>query len=186
MKPGDWCGKTVICVASGPSITHEDCALAESSGHKIIAVNNSWQLVKADIIYASDYAWWKRYAGDLHSSAKRWSNCRKARDYRCEFFPKAMGCNSGLAAIYLADWLGAGRIFLLGYDCQPTDGKVHWHGAHPQLKNPNEISYRIWQKQYRHTSSHLRNKVVNCSRETAIKVFARCNLADWLSPNINQ
>lgn len=178
-----WAGRTIICVASGPSLTREDCAIAQGSRHPVIAVNNSWQAVNCDVLYASDYAWWKRYVPELTSTAERWSNNKKAVvDYGCQHFRLAQGCNSGLAAIYLAEWFGAARILLLGYDCKPTGGSLHWHGAHVRCNNPNQISFRMWQKQFRQTGRHLREKVVNCSRETALTVFRRSTIQQALSP----
>lgn len=42
------------------------------------------------------------------------------------------GFNSGAAAINLAYYLGARRIFLLGFDMYTAlDGRVHWHGGYP-------------------------------------------------------
>jgi hypothetical protein len=176
-----WAGRTVICVASGPSLTQEDCALAKGSGHPIIAVNNSWQAIECDVLYASDHAWWRRYTPELRSSAERWSNNKKAvADFQCEHFRLAQGYNSGLAAIHLALWFGASRILLLGYDCQPANGSLHWHGPHIRCNNPNEISFRMWQKQFRQTGRDMRSRVVNCSRETALTVFARATLEEAL------
>lgn len=188
MTEARWKGETVICVASGPSLTEDDAGLAQESGYKIIAANNSWQRVpKCDVIYASDYAWWKRYSPELSIPAERWTNTPKAaKDYGCQYFKLASGLNSGLAAIHLAAWFGATRILLLGYDCQPTGGQLHWHGAHVRCNNPNEISFKMWQRQYRMTPNHIRNRVVNCSRETALKVFARASLEDALAVELSQ
>jgi hypothetical protein len=171
----------VICIASGPSLTDEDCKLAQESGHKIITANNSWQRVKSDVIYASDYAWWKRYASEITSDAERWTATPlAARQFGCQLAKISSGLNSGAAAIHLAAWFGASRILLLGYDCQATGGQLHWHGPHVRCNNPNEISFKMWHRQYRQTPNHIRSKVVNCSRETALRVFARAKLEEAL------
>ena len=52
---GRWRGATVVCIASGPSLTADDCeAVAHYSdgaagreGRRVIAVNNSWQRVRS-------------------------------------------------------------------------------------------------------------------------------------------
>jgi hypothetical protein len=176
-----WAGQSILCVASGPSLTVEDCELVQASGHPIIAVNNSWRAIEADVLYASDHGWWKRYVSELTTKAERWSNNRKAvADYGCQHFRLAQGYNSGLAAIHLAEWFGAARILLLGYDCKATRGALHWHGPHVRCNNPNEISFRMWQKQFRQTGRYLREKVINCSRETALTVFPRSTLEQAL------
>jgi len=181
VSAGRWSGKTVICIGSGPSLTQTDCELAKASGHAIVAVNSSWQMVPyCAVIYASDYDWWKKNHQKITIGAERWTNNRKAEvDYRCNRIPGLSGYNSGLAAILLANHFGAERILLLGYDCQATNGQAHWHPPH-KGNNPNEISYRIWAKQFRSTGRAIRDKVVNCSRHTAITVFQRSSLSDAL------
>lgn len=176
-----WSGQTVICVASGPSLNEADCTLAKQSGHRIIAVNNSWRMVECDVLYASDYQWWQRYIPELTTKAERWTNNRKAsKDYKLNLWVNNNGFNSGLAAIHLAIWFGAARILLLGYDCKPTEGQLHWHGPHSGLNNPNEMSFKIWHKQFRQTTRQVRERVVNCSRQTAIACFPRATLEDAL------
>lgn len=174
MSQNRWRGQTAICIASGPSLQKPDCELAEASGHPIITVNSSWQMApNCSVIYASDYAFWLKNSAKITSSAEHWTNNRKAeQDYKCHRFPGASGLNSGLAAIQLAVWFGVSRILLLGYDCQPTGGQAHWHPPH-KGNNPNEISFRIWAKQFRSTGKTVREKVINCSRQTAITVFRR-------------
>lgn len=45
------------------------------------------------------------------------------------------GFNSGAAAINLAYYLGAKRVFLLGFDMYSLpDGRVHWHAGYPDKK----------------------------------------------------
>lgn len=176
-----WSGQTALCVGSGPSLTENDCRTAEASGHPIIAVNNSWiRVPTARIIYASDHDWWKKNHQKITIGAERWTNNRKAEvDYRCKRIAGLSGYNSGLAAILLARHLGASRILLLGYDCQATGGQAHWHAPH-KGNNPNEISYRIWAKQFRSTGKQIKGHVVNCSRATALTVFRRMTLEDAL------
>jgi hypothetical protein len=149
--------------------------------HKLITVNSSWRMVPdCDVLYASDYAWWNRHHDALHTSAERWTNNRKAElDFGCQRYAGLSGLNSGLAAIILAAWFGAGRVLLIGYDCQATGGKAHWHPPH-KGNNPNEMSYKIWQKQFRSTGKTVRDRVVNCSRTTALTVFRRSTLKDAL------
>lgn len=177
MSEQRWSGETVVCIGSGPSLTKEDCELVR--GYRRIAVNSSWRMVPdCDVIYASDYAWWRRYSGEISSTAERWTcNKKTADEYQCQLFKLGGGYNSGLAAIHLAMWFGAKRILLLGYDCKPTNGKLHWHGAHSRLNNPNEISFRIWRRQFRMTPKHIRDRIVNCSRETVL-TYTRARLED--------
>lgn len=81
--------------------------------------------------------------------------------------------NSGAGAIALAAHLGASRAVLLGYDCQRTGGKSHWHGDHPKgLTNAGSLPK--WQAQFGKLAASLRGmNVVNCTRQTALVVFPR-------------
>lgn len=87
--------------------------------------------------------------------------------------------NSGAGAILLAEQLGADQIILLGFDCQHTGGMAHWHGDHPpELANAGV--WRKWPAQFERVASAIRADVVNCSRETALTVFRRGRLEDYL------
>ncbi len=83
------------------------------------------------------------------------------------------GANSGLGAIALAAHWGASRIILLGYDCQHTGGRTHWHGDHPQgLGNAGVV--KLWPGQFAQLAGRLKGvEIVNCSRETALRCFPR-------------
>jgi len=61
---------TAICVASGPSLTDAQCAIADEARRdgraKIIVVNDNWcKLRDADALYACDGPWWAIYADQV-------------------------------------------------------------------------------------------------------------------------
>lgn len=127
-----------------------------------------------------DYGWWQRYYGDV-----------KAR-FRGEMFStapfrgvqhltepfKGYG-NSGAACIALAAYASAQKVVLLGYDCQKTGGKAHWHGDHPrELANAKQIDR--WPERFAELAADLDIEVLNASRETALTMFPRINLDDAL------
>lgn len=89
--------------------------------------------------------------------------------------------NSGAGAISLAAHAGAARVLLLGYDCQRSEGRTHWHGDHPQGLG-NAGSLHKWPAQF----ANLRRaipavEVFNCSRATALTVFPLAELEDMLT-----
>jgi hypothetical protein len=87
--------------------------------------------------------------------------------------------NSGIGSIQLAIKGGAKRILLLGYDCQVTQGKTHWHGDHPKgLANARFLS--TWPDKFRQFSKSVKVEIINCSRETALDCFPRMTLAKAL------
>lgn len=89
--------------------------------------------------------------------------------------------NSGAAALAQAAWWGAKRIVLLGYDCQHTGGRKHWHADHPgKLGNADGVA--DWPAQFAVVLPRLRGiEVVNASRETALCLFPRASLEEALS-----
>ncbi len=71
--------QTYICVASGPSLTANDCAQASGSGYPVIAVNSSWRAVPdCRHIFAADFTWWDHYHDSLETSAELWTQSKRA------------------------------------------------------------------------------------------------------------
>jgi hypothetical protein len=88
--------------------------------------------------------------------------------------------NSGASCISLAAEGGAKRIVLLGYDCQKTDGKAHWHGDHPAGLGNAALIDR-WQANFEKQANALAHlEIINCSRETALTCYPRARLEDVL------
>lgn len=179
-------GCTAVCVASGPSLTAEDCALVGQSGLPVIAVNTSWRLARfADVLFAGDAAWWNHYGAEVDIPAQRWTASQQAaRRHELNLLPRALGArNSGLRAIDLAVHLGARRVVLLGYDCRVGE-RTHWHGDHAQTSNPDLVKCRSWVRDFSLQSQQLERdgvEVINCSRDTALWCFSRMDLSACLA-----
>lgn len=63
-----WEGETVICIASGPSLTKEN--LEMTRGRKVIAVNDNYLVAPwAQVCYFADAKWWKWHKEGI---AKSW------------------------------------------------------------------------------------------------------------------
>lgn len=89
---------------------------------------------------------------------------------------KAYG-NSGAGAVSLAVHSGARRVVMLGYDCQHTDGKTHWHGSHPKgLGDAGSINK--WPAKFRQLAADVLPKadIINASRVSALDMFHRESL----------
>ena len=181
--------KTFICIASGPSLTADDCTLASDSGYPIIAVNSSWRAIPVcHHIFAGDCGWWDACYSQLPAQARRWSTSGRAvvRYGVSHFRPPDNGTfNSGQRAIQLAAHLGATRIILLGYDCSLAAG-IHWHGEHPAgLKNPDAVSVARWREEFARVADTLINiDIINCSRNTSLTCFRREMLETVLAPSL--
>jgi hypothetical protein len=186
--PPDWAGETVVCIASGPSLTQADCDLVRDSGHRTIAVNTSFRRAMwAHALYAGDRAWWKEYSKELVGfEGDLYAYNSLARDYGnvhalslCAWF--AYPGNSGAGAISLAIAANADKIILIGYDCSTAKG-YHWHGAHGSGMS-NCISIKRWPAQFKSVSDDAKSKgisIINASRDTALTCFDRADLEDVL------
>lgn len=173
--------QTFICVASGPSLTADDCALVSGSGYPVIAVNSSWRAVPdCQHIFAADFAWWDHNHESLVTAAELWTQSKRANiRYGVKLFSPAEGgpFNSGQRAIQLAAHLDAERVILLGYDCTLANG-AHWHGRHPAtMHNPVPREVGRWQTDFSTLAGLLPGvEIINASRETALTCFTRLSL----------
>lgn len=131
-----------------------------------------------------DEKWWNVYGAEVRqvftgelTSVGGWKNVRKVRTA----YHQSQGQNSGAGAIALAAHWGARRIILIGYDCQHTGGKRHWFGDHPKGTQGNAGSVEKWPAQFRALIPHLHGaRVINATRETALRVFPMATLEDAL------
>lgn len=144
-------------------------------------VNTSFRLAPwADVLYAMDRAWWNAYLEEVQAvfQGERISPLENVPGtVRVEFTHLR---NSGAGAIALAVYFGATRIILLGYDCQRTGGRAHWHDDHPDGLG-NARTLEKWPAQFDVLRSDTVGlEVINASQETALQQFARMPLAQAL------
>lgn len=179
-------GQTVVCIASGPSLTEADCGAVQGSGLFTIAVNQSWRRAPfAHVVYAADLGWWQQYSHEITVPAERWTcNASAAIEFGIHFLgAHTRAGNSGARAIELATAMGAAQVLLIGYDCTVARG-THWHGDHPRTTNPKSTDCELWATQFATVAGIAQGlgvDVINCSRDTALTCFARQSLADALS-----
>jgi hypothetical protein len=182
---GRWRGRTVVCLASGPSLTVEDCDRVRESGHPAIVTNTTFKLCPwAEVLFGYDSAWWKKYRGEVDDvfSGERLTlspngKMLGAQSLHAQAWFSSFW-NSGACAISLAVVGGASRIVLLGYDCQKTDGRSHWHGDHPEGLG-NAKSLPKWSKHFAGVARYAEKhgaKVLNCTRQTALTCFEKTDL----------
>lgn len=133
----------------------------------------------ADVLFAMDRAWWVHhhpinFSGERISTSR---NCPGARNLKF-----VAGGNSGAGAISLAEYHGVQRIILLGYDCQFTGGKRHWHGNHPRaLKNAGSLP--DWPAQFSELAERFASiEIINATRSTALTQWPRMSLEKALTP----
>lgn len=162
--PRLWPGETVVIVGGGPSLRGFDGGRLR--GRRVIAVNNAWEIVPADILWFADSRWWRwngeavraRFKGIVATRA-----CLEADDIRrADFRPgrfwhlrrsdeDVAGNHGGIAlepdtvrggmgghnAINLAVHLGAAKLVLLGFDGKPDEaGRFQYHDRHRAPTSP--------------------------------------------------
>lgn len=178
-----WDGRPVAVVASGPSLTREDCQAVHAAGLPIIAVNTAWTFAPfCDVIYAADGRWWREYGPEITSSAHRvCCHDHVARAYGAHYHrPRRGQYNSGLRAIDFAADTGATGILLLGFDCSLAHG-THCHGDHPRSTNPTQKRVTLWHALFAQQAERLAVPVLNCSRHTELRAFPLSTLEGALN-----
>lgn len=183
-----WQGRTVVAIASGPSLTPGDCDLVRQSGLPVIVTNTTFRVCPwADVLFGFDLKWWLHYLEEVRSVFPGRLICgsRIASKYGLESAFGYLGPyrNSGAGAASIAMREGAARVVLLGFDADwGPDGETHHHGDHPSgLRNANSI--REWPRQFETLAKDARRRgaeIVNASRRTELTMFPRVSLEDAL------
>lgn len=193
----DW--HNIVCVASGPSLSVEQCERVARSGWRVVVVNNTWgRIPSADALYACDGRWWQAHIAAVRASfrGELWTQDVAAavehglQLVRCVDAPGLgrqpltvhSGQNGGYQAINLAYHCGARRIILLGYDMQRTAGRAHWHADHPDGWG-NARYPETWVPRFDALAADLEAAgvaVVNATTETALHCFPRLTLEEAL------
>lgn len=184
-----WRDFTVVCMASGPSLTSEDMeavrAWRDAGDARAVVVTNTtaFSAPWTDAMVALDMKWWKEYGkrarAEFPGERLTTSYCASLYGAKKLQTPFLSYGNTGAAAVSLALQRGAARVILLGYDCQRTDGKTHHHGSHPAgLSDAATIDK--WPARFEALAQRAGDRVVNCSRVTALKCFPMARLEDLL------
>lgn len=196
----DWPGSTVVVAGSGASLTEPVAALAATSGHRIIAVNDTHRLLPtADILYACDADWWKAHDGVLGFAGERWSSHDEAKNNKLPCAEKwdltlcfgrtlagfssnpayiHYGQNSGFQAINIAILRGAKRILLIGFDMQGPN----FFGRHPEgLRNSDKrVFVANFNAAMRADRAPKGVEIINCTPGSALKCFRNIPFEDAL------
>src|SRR5262245_24820873 len=126
-------GKTIACIATGPSLKLEQIRAARSKGFVLFGCNNVYREVPdLAVLYGCNAAWWDFYweRGVARHAAQKWTtNADAARKYGLNWVAERNapglstspdiihhGHGSGFSMLNIAYLMGAARIVLLGYD----------------------------------------------------------------------
>lgn len=204
-----WPGARVVIIASGESLTGEQCEAARAwrfaetaETRRVIVINTSYQAALwADVLYACDSPWWELYSRNCASRkwepfpGSRWTQdprvpARLQVNYIESTPGKGLGRRPGLIhqggnsayqSMNLAYQAGAKRLVLLG--CDMRGG--HWHGPHPDgLPNTPPAQFGVWLRHFAHLADDLEAEgveVVNCTPGSALNVFPMASLEETLT-----
>lgn len=181
-----WLGETVVCLASGPSLTIEDCEYVKAAQVRVITVNDTFKRASwADVFLAADHGWWQQHRHEIVDGPEWWTCSYEAiREYpELALFRTNLNTrNTGAKAIEMAIDFGASKVILLGFDCTLSKG-IHWHGPHQRTSNPDDNIVVEWHAHFKTIAEYAKSKavpIINCSRDTAIECFERAELEDVL------
>lgn len=190
--PRQFDGETIVCVATGPSLTDEDVQFCRGRA-RVIAIKQAVQLAPwADALYACDGKYWKYYAKELPQIPLRYgldpgvarygTTLRNTGETGLELKPNGLrtGKNSGYQAINLAVHLGARRIVLLGYDLK-IGASAHFFGEHPWGGRPPVEHFRPFFSTLVEPLKDLGIEIVNASRRTALTCFECTTITEALA-----
>lgn len=185
---------TVVCLATGPSLTREDAEYCRGKA-TVVALNDAYTLAPwADVLYSSDARWYPfhnwvpSFAGlkialdIVHDGVLTIKHSgSEGIDWEADRVRGAR--NTGGAAINLAVHLGAKRIILLGYDMDVRPGVPrHFFGDHPPRLD-NTFKPDVFRELIATMVKPLHDRgieVINCSRSSRLTCFPQMALRDAL------
>lgn len=162
-----------IVLAPGPSASAE---LAARIQHlPVVAVGCAFELAPwAQIIAASDAAWWRSYPVAMASKAAKFTMGTKRDVEQVRIDALGAVVNSGVLGLECAARAGAKRILLLGADMHGT----HFFGAYTNgLRNTAPHQRMQHMKQYETWGKLNRGvQVLNCTPGSALNCFPKADL----------
>ena len=203
--PPEWQGETAFVVGGGPSLEGFDAECLR--GHRVIVINNSWELAPwANILYFCDWKWWDeglngtsngdrvkaeftgKYVVTPAFAAPYVKTIELVNKPGLEKLRKTAirsGHNGGYQAINLAYHLGAKTIVLLGLDMNVNGKQTHWHAGHPRM-TPEVMTRTLTNSMLPHFPALADDlavedvQVINANPESAIKCWPFSELRNYL------
>jgi hypothetical protein len=197
-------GKTVVCMASGPSLTVEQVEMVRVAGLPTFVCNDSYLIAPfAVVCYFADSKWfkwhrekpeWIAFKGEkctIHSSAFQVDDpnihvLKNSGHEGLSSDPAGImtGSHSGYQLVNIATLTGASRVLLLGYDCKRVNGKKHFFGDHPDGTEPPYDSIKKRYNKMEQAAKGLRIEILNATPGSALEAFPKVELADALHNSV--
>ena len=144
---------TICCIATGPSVTAEQVAVARANGWTLYVCNDAFRLAPdATLLHACNWQWWDRRWDEVKSlPCEKWTTRKEsAVKYGLHYIEEraAFGCGlsedtrwlhhghgSGFQLLGMAYRARPARIIMLGYDLKYApdyDGAARHVGSMPR------------------------------------------------------
>lgn len=196
-----WEGKTAVLIASGPSLTEEQCRhVAERHTDDLVVVgcNDAYRMYPAlDLLYAADKNWWKHHLNSVRPLGIP-ELCMPDKAYAEQngltfILGKGGGelstkrthihyaSNSGFQIFNICFLRGVSKMILLGFDYTKHGGKAHWFGSHGEGMRDPPDDMGNWSKAYATSLPALEKagvEVINCSPISLIQCFPKIDIAE--------
>lgn len=175
---------TFVILATGQSLSMAQIDYVKEQREKsagkltVMVVSDAYRLAPwADVMVSFDVNWWRKNqrAADFEGIKFCASPCWGGIGHYRDIYNMPQGCNSGLYGMYVARYLGAQKIILLGFDMWGT----HFFGQHPEgLKNTNEKRFRDHIFQFESWKDGA--EVINCTPESSLIKFPMMTIQEAL------
>lgn len=191
-------GRTVVVLATGPSMDKGVAWKIATSGHPVIAVNNGYEYaLYAAMLYGSDRKWWDAYRDRGKIWYRGWSQFRGikvtiedpadesihrignagALGYDPRPWMVKHGHGSACAAAHIALHGGARRVILTGCDCRDIGGRLHSFGDH-NWQHRHTMPFASFLKGWRALAAAMPEpeRIINATPGSAIDCFTKMDL----------
>jgi hypothetical protein len=205
-----WHGCTAVVIASGPSLSEEQCRLVADwrsarGDARVAVINTSFRRAPfADLLYACDGPWWravdpetkKRYydeARETFAPEALWTQDEgAAKEFGLNFIASRRTSNLSRDPSYIAQGANSALqlmnlLYLAGVRRMLTLGidlkGKHWHPDHPSPLS-NSLPHKAWRENFGIFAADLSAEgveVINCSTDSALHAFPRGDLAEELA-----
>lgn len=195
----EWKGQDCFVIGGGGSLRSFDFNLLK--GLHTIGCNEAFRLGPeiVQVCVFGDASWFNRVKWDLQKFPNKIvTNAPSLMGLKASWLLQTIRVKHGLhsgsylgwnystgaLAVNLGISLGARRIFLLGFDMKPVEGKSHWHDRY--AKRPQEAAYQRFMRGFSAVQKDLTKfpevRVINVTDgDSRLPFFPRFRMTDFLT-----
>lgn len=191
-------GAHAIVAAPGPSLTPEvvEKLREVKDRYAIIGVGDAYRIIDfLDEHYACDARWWKVHGTEvnrLRPNLRSWCHDEEGTKYGAlQIHGKGdpgfstnpaiihYGANSGYQTLNLCYLWGFSKMILVGYNMKRVNNQSHFFkDRHKSLSL--DSPYTRFVKNYETIQKDIRDKIINCTPDSALTAFKKQSLEDTL------